>query len=638
MDMINLAINYMKDHIPLTIAILAAVVVLCLLFKTEGLVPLLFKAIGTVLQQICSLVVEAICLVFKIINSLEIYIVLLIDVLTGKISSDKKIASLAIGVLSIASFYTTYKGMESFVEKDAFAISFLITLGIQAILLSTSLRINDFLNLDSAEQKIFSFKKLILGTGFTCGVGCITAYLLKIIDLSYSLKKTLYHILYIVVIVSALIVIFSLIMGLIKTGMHRQNVGSFLFAIYFAVLSVSSFFSYNSFVSVMYPDHIRNIDTFQSYRLGIIALMEQADEAVDNSYYENVKAEIEYELQELERQIANLKDTDFLSADELSLYNRREEFEQYIAKKAELETFENKLTEENRIWKQEEAELFNNSGGVGPNTLAIWMEKKKLYEQRIKPITEQIERLNKEIGSTDDEIVRQVETYQKIVDTIALKRENLDCTDAITLVTILLKQEVWSISDEEFRLAVFKIEKTRENLPNGGNNTLSNNLWDMIQVYHSYITYLNQYRNIENQILNITVAQDSYTAAYTDMQAHIYTFLRSLPETKYTFSNKNGSAIQTQQLPVSNYYSTIEVLKRNANPDLNEIEKNIRTFVDNKLVGIVCALMALLIDMMILFVGIILPKDIRLHSRTTKYSEQEVRRILSNLFNKPIRR
>ena len=312
MDIIHLMEE--KPELTVGLGIFLAILIL-FIFKIEGLITLLLKAIGTVLQQICSLVVEAICLVFKIINSLEIYVVLLIDVLTGKTSSDKKIASLAIGVLSIASFYTTHTGMQFFVEKDQGWVSILITLGIQAILLSTSLRINDFLNLDDAKRNLFTAKKLIFGTGIVCALGCFLAYLLKVINLSHSCRKILYHILYVVVIVSALLIIFSLIMELIKTGLHNQNVGVFLFTIYFAVLSVSSFFSYNAFVSVMYPDSIRNIDTFQSYRLGIIDLMERADENIDNAYYESVKAEIEYELRKLEQQIANLKDTDFLSSD-----------------------------------------------------------------------------------------------------------------------------------------------------------------------------------------------------------------------------------------------------------------------------------------------------------------------------------
>ena len=636
MDIIHLMEE--KPELTVGLGIFLAILIL-FIFKIEGLITLLLKAIGTVLQQICSLVVEAICLVFKIINSLEIYVVLLIDVLTGKTSSDKKIASLAIGVLSIASFYTTHTGMQFFVEKDQGWVSILITLGIQAILLSTSLRINDFLNLDDAKRNLFTAKKLIFGTGIVCALGCFLAYLLKVINLSHSCRKILYHILYVVVIVSALLIIFSLIMELIKTGLHNQNVGVFLFTIYFAVLSVSSFFSYNAFVSVMYPDSIRNIDTFQSYRLGIIDLMERADENIDNAYYESVKAEIEYELRKLEQQIANLKDTDFLSSDELELYGKREDFEQYIAKTTELEILEDKLAKENESWTQEETTLFGNSGGVGPNTLALWREMKELHEQKVERLNTQIETLNKELSQTDPWIVQRITAYKKMLEEIEARRDNFDITDDVTLVTTLLKQEKWSSNEGALRLAVFNLESARANLPNEKNNTLSNNLWDMLQVYHSYMIYMNQYSNIENQILNITVDSELYTDAYKKMQAHIYEFLRSMPETKYVFYNAKGMSIQTQHLPISDYYSTAETLKRNANPDLSLIEKNIRTFIDNKIVGIVCALMALLIDMMILFVGIILPKDIHLHSYLSeKYSEQEVRRILSNLFNKPIRR
>lgn len=635
-------IYFVEENKTLITIIAGLIIVLAItifLFKIEGLISLLGKAIGTVLQQICSLIIEAICLVFKIINSLEIYIVLLIDVLTGKISSDKKIASLAIGVLSIASFYTTYTGMEFFVNPDQFWVSILITLGIQAILLSTSLRINDFLNLDAANQNFFTTKKLILATGIICSLGCFTAYLLKVFNLSYSLSKILYHILYLIVIVSALMVVFLLIMELIKTGFHHQNTGVFLFAIYFAVLCVSSFFSYNAFVSVMYPDSIRNIDSFQKYRLGALALMERADRSVDVSYYENIKAEMESELRNLEQQIASLTDSDFLSPEELALYKERTKFEQYIANVAKLEALKKELATENEKWTQEEATLFNNSGGVGPNTRTIWTEKKALYEQRIKPLQEQIDRLNNDIGELDADFIQEVEAYVKMLDKIEAKRAALDCTAEIVEITTLLNQSKWLIDDNHLYSTILKLEQAEAMLSNEEKSALSNNLWDMLQTYHSYLMYINQYSDIKNEILGISLEQELYTDAYLEMQKYLYEFLQLLPETQYVFYSTVGTTIQTRRLPISDYYSTAETLKRNANPDLSLIEKNIRTFIDNKLVGIVCALMALLIDMMILFVGIILPKDIHLKSSLSgKYSEQEIRRILSNLFNKPIRR
>ena len=78
------------------------------IFKIRGLFKLITNVIGMVLEQLCTLLVEAVYLFFKIVNTLEVYIILLVDALTGKTSSNGKIAALAIGVLSVASFYTTF--------------------------------------------------------------------------------------------------------------------------------------------------------------------------------------------------------------------------------------------------------------------------------------------------------------------------------------------------------------------------------------------------------------------------------------------------------------------------------------------------------------------------------------------------
>ena len=239
-------IQFLEENMLLTLSVGIGMVVLFLsVYKIDGFAVLLAKAVGVVLQQLCSLIVEAVCLVFKIINALEVYIVLLIDALTGKASADGKIASLAIGVLSIASFYTTYTGMKYFVEEDE--IAFLITLGIQAILFSTSLQIGEALDFNKNGKNSIWTKRISV-SAIVAASGCISAYLFGMADLRYSIKTEIYHVLYMIVIVAAVCMILLLIMGLIKTSVTNQNKGVILFIIYFAVLSISSFFSsYNKF-------------------------------------------------------------------------------------------------------------------------------------------------------------------------------------------------------------------------------------------------------------------------------------------------------------------------------------------------------------------------------------------------------
>lgn len=686
---------------------ICAAVILFLIYKIEGFVLLLKKALGMVLQQLCSLVIEAVCLVFKIINALEIYVVLLIDALTGRAGSNGKIASLAIGVLSIASFYTTYSGMHFFIEQRA--VAFLITLGIQAILLSTSLRINEVLNLDKATQNFFAHRNWIIGSGVVCAIVCALAYLSSILGMSYSVGKVFYHIIYMFAIVSAVIVVFLIIMELIRTGVKNSNVGIFLFVIYFTVLGVSSFFSYNAFVPVMYPDSIRNIDTLQTYRLGVINLLEQVNDAVDHDYYESVQIEIETELRELEEALARLEEDSFLTEGEKEIYEKKYDIEKYTELKEGLAAKEAEYNQEEADWLELQNSLLEHSGGVGVNARQTWEGMKEEHATKLSQIDAEIKFLSKKINGSESEtgaesatgsgsetgtelamgteseteselemekelevkwgwnpdptVVLDIRQHEKeYIDTlerIEKKKEAYDCSEEFTLVRKLLRFDTWTQNEEkDFREAVLKMEEARLNLPEDSKkDILSNNLWDMIEVYHGYQTYRNRYSEIEDQILNLYVETgtgmkeeddaESYEKIYNQIQSYTYELLGCLPETKYIFFNSKQEAteeatqeaIQTKALPKSNYYSTVESLKRNANPGLSEIEKNIRTFVNNKMVGITCALMALLIDMMILFVGIILPKDIHFYNNSTgKYSEQEIRRILSNLFNKPIKR
>lgn len=159
----------------------------------------------------------------------------------------------------------------------------------------------------------------------------------------------------------------------------------------------------------------------------------------------------------------------------------------------------------------------------------------------------------------------------------------------------------------------------------------------MIDVYFSYLNYQSLHRKCIDDILSIEVTGETYGDEYNRIPLPLYNLLQNLPRTDYEFYDFENQLIKTSSGAKSDYYSLEEKLRRNANPDLSQSEKNIRSFISNKPLAVMCAAMALLIDMMILFVGIILPKDIDLES-TSAYSEQEVKRRLSNLFNKPIRR
>lgn len=506
------------------------VILFIFVYKVEGFIILLEKALGTVLQKLCSLMIEAACLIFKIISALEIYVVLLIDALTGKATANGKIASLAIGVLSIASFYTTYTGMSVLVERQT--IAFLITLGIQAILLSSSLLINDALNLTKQGNHAWDSRILILL--IICGCGCITAYVFPVFNLSYRTERIVYHILYMIVIVSAILAIFMLIKHLINTASINRNTSIFLFIIYFAVLSVSTFFSYNSFVPVMYPDSVRNIDAFQEYKLGIIALVERVNDDVDDTYYENVMKSLNLELAALKTGLEESNPSIFLSSSELDIYNYKKELENYTKLEEELTNKELELMQKDKQFEVTKNELIQNSGGIGAYTSKQLDAERKEYESDKLYIESQIKNLKEEIEAIPDNIKVNKDEYVKIIDKINTINDTLDCSKEIDLIQILLKQEEWSTADEDdLKEAINKIEQAKLMLSKDNSLTgLGDGLEDKIKVYCSYKSYKEKYADIFKQILDTTVDQDLYIQAYDQIQDVTYELLKTIAITK----------------------------------------------------------------------------------------------------------
>lgn len=601
------------------------IVVAAFAYKINDFIPLLKQALGTILQQICSLIIEATVLVFKMINSLEIYIVLMIDALTGKATSDGKIASLAIGVLSVASFYTTYTGLQSFVTEES--IAFLITLGIQAILLSTSLRINLIIKLDN--DNIVSRKYAMLlktSIGFLI-ISIIIAYSLSIVRMSYTCSTIIYHIIYMVAIVAVLAIIVLSVGYLAQNGTLNRNEGKTLFVIYFAVLSVSSFFSYNAFICVLYPDQVRNIDVFQTYKLGTIALAESIDADIDRDYYDELYNMINLELQKIMTSDKRL----ILSNEERSIYENSEQYEKYLKLQEEIEKQNAERDRVEQWWDRFEEDWKEANQDIGVNAREVWSTAYSDYQKKLNEIESNISDLKKEqetlkVGASD------MDTYEKVCQKI----KDYDCTDPIKTVRGYM-QNYDEAAQNKINKAIGELEEYRLALSQAENTQMSNNLFEMIDSYCSYLNYQSLYREGINRVLNVEVNSQTYKEGYDSIQQPIYDLLQNLPRTDNEFYNLDNQLIRTRELPWSDYYSMAEKLRRNANPDLSQSEKNIQSFISNKPLAVMCATMALLIDMMILFVGIILPKDINLESNS-KYSEQEMKRRLSNLFNKPIRR
>lgn len=606
--------------------ITVCVVTIIIVFKTQGFFELLCKAIGMILQQLCSIVLEAIFLVIKLISAVEVYLVLLIDALTGKASSNGKIASLAIGVLSIASYYTTYSGMCLFVENEH--IVMLITLGIQAILLATSLRIGDNLTMKDEDRGGFAHGKSILVSSVGCVLACVAAYILGITDFSFAIKEKVYNIFYIVAIGTAIFAVISLIRGLVEAECKNFRLGIILFAVYIAVLSISSFYSYNEFVTVMYPNQIREIDTFVEYKTKVLETLEKMRSSVDTEYYENIGFLLENDLRDKAEQLDSIDWSTTLSQKELEIYNRSNEFEEYLANS---EKFANKdqLKEECKEEYEEKVRLIlDNCGGLGPNTLAALNNAQAEYKQKLA----EIDAIS--VNNVDVYIIQNVDLYTALKEKMSNVANNY--SDSVKIALLYLQEEQLDQAElQKLENAVKLIANDASKYLNA--NDVNNNLKTMLNVYREYVDFNYTYEDNVKKILGIESDDAMYDEERNEIKDMAQEIIISIPATQYVFRNQDGSEVSTEFLDMSEYHHEIELYFRNSDSNLNIIEKNIRTFIGNKLIGITCALLAVLIDMMILFVGLIIPKDIDFWDEN-QYSKTDKRKILSNIFNKPIKR
>lgn len=613
-------------------AIVLVFLAIVALIKIEGFFNLLQKAITMVLEQLCSIVLEGIFLIFKVVNAVEVYIVLLIDSLTGKTSSNGKIASLAIGVLSVASFYTTYQGMGSLVHNHI--IVTLLTLGIQSILFTTSLRIGDNLILKDEDSSGIAYRNQIIVSLMICISSCIVAYLIGVFGLNYTIREKIYGILYIAAICSGVNAIVCIIRNLLQAECKNYLLGVILFIVYFAALCVSSFFSYNAFMSVMYPDEIRTIDTFQSYKSGILTALESLDQQVDNEYYGSVAQELERELSGAVQELKDADITSFLSEDEQKYYKDMQKYEDYISKKSELEVLQTKLSVLENQYNDLKTDIFVNSGGIGANTVKALEESREEYESQKEDYQGQIKVLQKDLNNIQI-TQHQIDEYERIKEKISEFGYSGKYVDALNTALLYLYKDQLTADEEQ------KLESSVEEIENAKYKYLEdsffiNDMKTMLRVYREYKNYCNTYDSSVKTILMENGIDNGYDSARENIQNAAYDIITRIPATQFVFQ-KDGGTIKTGFIRVADFLREIESYNRNANLNLNTIEKNIRGFLSNKLIGIMCSVMAILIDSMILFGGLLLQKNIDLSGKK-EYTDQEKRRILSNLFNKPTRR
>lgn len=571
---------------------------LYILFNTDGMYSMIKKAASMVLQQIFSLILTVVFLFFKILNSVEIYIVLLIDVLTGKRTAISKVTVLAICSLSIASYYTTFKGMQNLVGDW---IAALITIGVQTFLLIASLQIGLSVDLNKVEKKD--------GWHYIKNIEFIIYILLSLVcfvlyrNIQDDEKK---NILYLATIIFFALSIIRILHNFVINKSKNKFTTNILMILYFMALSFSSFFSYNSFMNVLYEENVRYEDSFLRTKNKIIEAVNSLENGVIKQEYKEVKENLGGELTKIQ--------------DELN--KNRAKYETY---KKDLEIKEDLYKQEKEIKEKYDkliSSLINNTGNdFGPESsgqIAEWEVQREKEIQALKSNDGDEKGNNK----GEEENKDNWDKYKYFEELVNVSEENK------SNIFILLQKEDWDSEDvKHFRGYINILSKLEGVLED--NTELTYNATQLLE----YKEFRRAFKKNYQEILNCHFAGDISLQMYNGKIDNLFESAYKIID-NYPLIYNDSSATYNQDKADS--VIKIEEAFHNSSQDAKDLEKNIKAFFGSKILALICAVIAVLIDCLILFVGLLTPKPIDYFEDTNR-NEEKRQAILEHLFNKPMK-
>lgn len=280
--------------------------------------------------------------------------------------------------------------------------------------------------------------------------------------------------------------------------------------------------------------------------------------------------------------------------------------------------------------------LLSHPYRIGPETNTLRNKVQEDYQSNKEDLDSKKEKIQKEIDSISENIKYSLDQYTKFKEKREHYGEAVDCSDIIASIRYMLNKE--HLDDAEYIKLQNDVEEIEQLKMTIGREVLgtTNNLWTMARIYREYQEFRYLYFETIDQIMDTQVIDNAYEEAQTSIQDLAQVLLNSLPDTGYIFKSNEGEDIKTKVFSMGNLYGKLVQIRISSTVDMGDVEAGLRIFIDNKIVGITCALMALFIDIMILFVGIILPPDVDFEATT--YTSEDKKRIMANLFNKPIGR
>lgn len=394
---------------------------------------------------------------------------------------------------------------------------------------------------------------------------------------------------------------------------HRGIMSTILLVVYFGTLLVSSFFSYHTLLGTLYQEEERTADNIVIVAEEVSDLIEDAGSCFDEEYQMEVQERL---LDAIDRLKGDLEAGSFHGPEDLR-------------KVADSQTFE---TNQGRIQR-----VVNEYGDPGTTSA-----RKMDIEYYIRS----------ELGDDFEVEIGMRPGIQTFLDIFEYNAEKKDCISNINTLLINLQKLEWeagTAQDSENALEVVSsfmnkyVSIEKRNAIDPHLRELSG-LFEATAVWKQFIYTT---KDLQQELLSLDTASGTldWNKSMNTLSQEVQELLKSVPPYFQSFSeDPSGKALKPdgKQVSAAQLSLRLQRVMRGHRPGLNEIEKNLRAFVDVPQISLFAALIAALIDTLILFVGMLLPKMVRYfkdtpaYGKNSKYTPEELEEVLGNVFNKPV--
>lgn len=604
-----------------------AAIILFVMLSTRNLFKDMIAIISKTIQETIKLGITVISFFFRIVSVAELYIVLLIDIFAGNLkqSAVTRLLSVAVVMLSVASFYTTYSGMGYLIEGEVGPlIRLCVTFGIQAIMLGASLKIGKCSIVRASGAGDVAVPLLLpggIGLG-KWGIGLRVAAvvlagivygLVYFLDLGGKWENFLYML-------GCFLLIGCLcsLLSYIFTESHRGTLSTTLLIVYFATLLVSSFFSYHTLLNTLYREEERKIDNIVIVAEEISDLVEDSKDCFDKGYQV-----------EVQKRLMNAADSLRKEAT-LEAFHGSADMQRIV----ESGTFEtNYATLERIVGEYHKA----GEGAEDEEKTPRQMEIEYYVRSKLGPSFEA------EIGERPG-----IQSFLEILEYDAAKRA---CMEGINVLLTNLQKLEWDAAEAVASETALEdiLAFMNKYIPAEDRDALDPNLRELgglLETASSWKRFLYSAKSLQQEILSLDTSSDTldWKRSIRTLSQEVQELLNGVPPYFQAFSNGNGVLLESvgQRTSAAELSLRLQRTVRDHRPGLNKIEQNLRAFVEVPQVSLFAALIAVLMDTLILFVGMLLPrmiqyfKDTKAYGAGAKYDPNEMEEILDNVFNKPV--